>query len=160
MKARVVSLLLVVMLPALLASQTTGQMAPEFTGSLANRNFLSLSSLRGQVVVVAFWAAWCAPCKRNMPDLRTLNQKYSSKGLITVPIGMSPSRETDIMWLRNNGYNFPFALFTDGWKTAPWYTVNAIPWMAVIDRSGIIRWIGHANIPEGVLLDALNSTTQ
>jgi peroxiredoxin len=155
MKAFILALALVSLFQGLGYTQMVGQNAPEFTASTVEGNELSLSSLRGQTVIIAFWAAWCTPCKRNMPDLRALQQKHAPAGLVIVPVGMSPEREADMAWLRNNGYSFQYALFTGGWKTAPWYAVTAIPWMAVIDRSGIIRWTGHSNIPENVITQAL-----
>ena len=140
-----------------LRAQTVGQPTPDFTASTADGQYLSLSMFRGKVVIISFWATWCAPCKRNMPDLVRLSQQYGARGLVVIPVGMSPERETDIAWLRDHGYRFPSALYTDGWKTGPWYTIAAIPWMAVIDRQGIIRWTGHANIPESVVLSALKT---
>lgn len=143
-------------LPLVLPAQTVGQTAPEFTAPDAANNFLSLTSLRGQVVIVYFWAAWCAPCKRYMPELRRLDQTWRARGVTVMPIGMSGTHGKDQDWLRDNGFTFPCAVFTGGWFTGAWTAVDSIPFIAIVDRGGTVRWLGKTNVPESILGDIVN----
>jgi cytochrome c biogenesis protein CcmG/thiol:disulfide interchange protein DsbE len=64
-----------------------GTAAPEFTVQDADRK-VALSDLRGQVVVLNFWATWCAPCVEEMPSLVQLQQRFKDKGITVVGISI------------------------------------------------------------------------
>ena len=66
--------------------------APEFT--LANRTGgqLSLSGLRGQVVMINFWASWCGPCRRELPELDRLHRELSGRGGQVIAVSIEPEK--------------------------------------------------------------------
>jgi thiol-disulfide isomerase/thioredoxin len=65
-----------------------GPMAPEFTLKDLQGNDVSLSQLRGKVVLVNFWATWCEPCRDEIPLLIEVQQKYGAKGFVILGIAL------------------------------------------------------------------------
>ena len=113
-----------------------GQPAGDFTLSDLSRRSYSLGSLRGRVVMLNFWATWCGPCRKDMPQLQALHQELSSRGLVLLGVN-SESRERAGDFLRQNRYTFP-NLVDEGGRVAGQYQVRAIPTAVIIDRQGRI----------------------
>ena len=101
----------------------------------------------GQVYVVEFWATWCGPCKRSIPHLTELQQKYGDEGLTI--IGVSWEEESKVVpFARSQGGKMDYTVAVDrreGTKRA-WLDaakVQGIPAAFVVDRRGKIAWIGN-----------------
>jgi thiol-disulfide isomerase/thioredoxin len=113
-----------------------GQEAADFRlNDLAGRE-VHLKSLRGQVILLNFWASWCGPCRLEMPVIERLHQEFKSKGLTVFGIndeGVDVIRE----YLSESEYTFS-TLLDNEQKVARLYRVRGIPTMVVIDRDGMI----------------------
>jgi thiol-disulfide isomerase/thioredoxin len=99
-----------------------GETAPGFTLKDFNGKSVSLSDYRGKVVIIDFWASWCAPCRSSMPGLKGLHK------------------------LKDNGYDDVIGLWESAsasQNVARLYGVSGIPHTLVLDRYGIIRFVGH-----------------
>ncbi|MEX0748052.1 MAG: TlpA disulfide reductase family protein [Rhodothermales bacterium] len=115
--------------------------APDFAFTMVNSQERStLSNYEGDVVLINFWATWCAPCLVELPDLNQLQEKYRSKGLTVLTIS-DESRET----LTDFGITLPLTT-TSGYIADPdsipdpfRRTLAVRPTSYVIDREGIIR---------------------
>ena len=149
-------------LPAQVASSTApggtgvGDRAPGFAADSLSGGRVSLSDYRGSVVLLEFWASWCAPCKDSMPFLETLAQKYREKGLVVVGLSVDRNPDRARQYLADGGY----ANLVPLWESptaAPTavhtlYEVDGIPRIVVVDREGIIRFNGHpASLPPGLI---------
>lgn len=134
--------------PPLLPVGTT---APDFTVERASGGKLSLSSLRGRVVLVDFWATWCPPCRAELPWLVKLAKKYEAQGLWLVAVNedapaeqralvteFAPSVPGILSWAV---YGSP--ALKDAWR------VDGMPSLYLLDREGKIV-AAH----EGVLTEA------
>lgn len=125
-----------------------GQYAPDFKLPLWDTNEeRSLSSFRGQIIVLNLWASWCPPCREEMPDLIELNNNYQGKGVQVVGINMATLE-------RNEGaieqfmveYNVTFPTFVDQpidsinqrGVVETLYKVRAIPATFILDEEGQI----------------------
>ncbi len=104
-----------------------------------------LVALRGQVVMLEFWAIWCPHCRASLPKTEKLQQRFGSRGLVV--LGVSRERtgyEADK--IRQFVESRPTAFATgidDKGKTSEAYGVENIPCAVVIDRQGLVRWHGH-----------------
>jgi len=135
------------MLVTLLASTTTsyalpapGSAAPNFTlKSNADKN-IKLSELRGQVVMINFWATWCAPCRQEMPLLNRIYEQYRKTGFVLLGVNIDDKPETAKALAQQLGISFPVLFDTDK-QVSQGYNVDAMPSTILIDRSGKVRYI-------------------
>jgi cytochrome c biogenesis protein CcmG/thiol:disulfide interchange protein DsbE len=79
---------------------------PNFTFTL-NEASRQLTDLRGQVVVLNFWASWCPPCVAEMPSLERLNQRFQGKGLMVLGISVDQDADAYVTFLRDQNITFP-----------------------------------------------------
>jgi thiol-disulfide isomerase/thioredoxin len=123
-----------------------GTEAPAFRlERLEGGGTLSLDSLRGQVVLLDFWATFCAPCVKALPDLQTLHEKYASKGFSVVGVLVDDRKDLAAKLARKAGVAYPVLLSTpEVWGS---YKVNTLPSLVLVDREGRIarRFGGEAD---------------
>jgi thiol-disulfide isomerase/thioredoxin len=133
MKRIIFALLIVVSsYTCLLAQPPIGSKVPEIELPGTTGTKVKLSSLKGKVVIIDFWASWCGPCRRSMPALKAVYKKYKDKGLEIYGISLDD----------NNA----------AWDKA--VKEDRTPWLHVIDREGgIARKWGIQYIPTSFLLD-------
>lgn len=114
-----------------------GDKAPAFTLKSTDGKNISLSDFKGKVVVVDFWATWCGPCRKGIPDLISLQKEF--KGDLVV-IGISLDRETvnDVVpFVKKNAINYPI-VYGNEEVVNKFGGVQAIPTSFVIDKNGNI----------------------
>ncbi|HVT14480.1 MAG TPA: TlpA disulfide reductase family protein [Fimbriimonadaceae bacterium] len=92
------------------------------------------SALKGKVVLVNFWATWCPPCRKEMPDLQTLYNQYKDKGLVILAVS-DESASTVKAFIAKNKYSYPI-LLDPGRKVNTLYGIEGIPNSYIYDRSG------------------------
>ena len=112
--------------------------APDFTLPTLEGKDLSLSSLQGKAVLVAFWSIYCHVCRQELPKLNAIYQKYKDQGLevIGVVIDREPA-QTIQEAVRKDGLSFPILL--DGEKKAmKAYQARSVPIVFIVDRKGIV----------------------
>jgi peroxiredoxin len=94
----------------------------------------SLKELRGKVVLVNFWATWCPPCRREMPDMEALYQRFASRGLVILAISDEPADKVQAFIA---GRNFSYPILLDpGGKVQQLFDIQGIPKSFVYDRDG------------------------
>ncbi|WP_153797143.1 TlpA family protein disulfide reductase [Foetidibacter luteolus] len=135
MKKAVSVIALMLLVFGLKAQPKVGTVAPDIELPNAKGVATKLSSLKGKVVLIDFWASWCGPCRRSVPGLKTIYKKYKDKGFEIYGVSLD-SDSND--WKR--------AIFDDGVKwlqvldlkgdTAGKWDVNYIPNTFLIDKEG------------------------
>ena len=148
---RFLTMLLFLALAGSLTALNVGDLAPELSGPDKDGKTLKLSAFRGKVVLIEYWASWCAPCRQAMPGTLAKLQQYGPRGFIAFMAGVNRSAETDKRFLNHMKYDFPHAIFTGGNTGA--YEVTGIPHAVLVGRDGKVLWIGHPASLTGGMVD-------
>lgn len=121
-----------------------GKPAPEFTLQDSDRK-LSLSDYKGKVVLLNFWASWCAPCIAETPELVALQEKMKDQGVVIVGVSIDEDEAAYHKFLKDFKVNF-VTVRDAAKKTPTLYGTFGWPETYVIDREGIVRrkFIGAA----------------
>lgn len=119
-----------------------GQAAPEIQlRDLAGKE-VKLSSLKGKVVIVDFWASWCGPCRESMPVLERLSKTYKNKGLVVLGVNIDNDAATASKFLKDVPVSF--TVVNDAAKTvAKAYAPPTMPSSYIVDKLGRIHAV-HA----------------
>jgi peroxiredoxin len=107
---------------------------PEFALKDLSGKTWTFAELRGKVVLVNFWATWCPPCRKEMPDLETLYGRFHSKGLVVLGISDEEAAKVE-PFIRERNVSFP-VLLDPGRKVNEMFVVDGIPKSFVYDREG------------------------
>ncbi|UCE90150.1 MAG: TlpA family protein disulfide reductase [Pseudomonadota bacterium] len=110
-------------------------MAPDFTLKSASGKNLRLNDYRGQVVMVNFWATWCAPCRKELPHLNKLYQKYQDQGFTLLGVNIDSESAEAKRMAKELKIAFP-VLFDTKQETSKLYKLKAMPSTVLVDRSG------------------------
>lgn len=126
------------------AAQAVGEgaLAPEIGLHDLQGKPVRVSDLRGRVVLVDFWASWCAPCREELPVLETLYRKFRDKGLVVIAVGLDKEAANLAKFLRATPLSFPVVHDADG-AVANRYAPPKMPSSFLIDRKGLVRHL-HA----------------
>lgn len=145
-------------LTASAASMAPGSPAPAFQLHSAASTDLSLSDLKGQVVLINFWASWCGPCRQEMPVLEQLYKKYKSAGFTLLGVNVEPKSADAEGFLKSTPVSFPI-LFDPDSKVSKLYEVSGMPSTVILDRNGKVRYIHHGYKPgeESEYLDQIRT---
>lgn len=111
--------------------------APDFVLRDLSGKEVSLTSLKGKVVLINFWATWCPPCKHEMPSFNKLYQEMRGKGLEILAISTDSSINLVHEYAKKNHFDFTI-LFDEGRKVTKQYKVFSMPTTFLVDRNGII----------------------
>ncbi|MEO5989146.1 MAG: redoxin domain-containing protein [Candidatus Eisenbacteria bacterium] len=119
--------------------------APGFSLTDLGGNPVSNASLKGKVVLVDFWATWCAPCLKSMPELEALHRKYADRGFAVVGISIDEGGLAKVRkFVAAKKLTYPIAL--DSAKEPAWesFRVKAVPAAYLLDREGriVAQWTG------------------
>src|SRR6201995_3168355 len=123
------------------ANQTAvGKNAPDFSANDINGKPISLSSLKGNYVLLDFWASWCVPCRQENPNIVKAYHKFHNKGFDIFGVSLDDSRTEWLEAIKKDGLNWTQVSDLKGWKTdaAALYGIKGIPMNYLIDKNGII----------------------
>ena len=119
------------------AEKNSVSKAPDFTLKDVHGRALSLSSLKGKVVLINFWATWCPPCKAEMPSMNKLYHDLRAQGFEVIAVSTDTSLSTIKDFLAENRLDFP-VLFDEDKTVTRQYHVFSMPTTFLVDRNGMI----------------------
>lgn len=117
-----------------------GAEAPELILPMPNDKDFALSSLRGKVVLVDFWASWCAPCRKELPNVKRAYEKYKNKGFEILGVSLDKDRAAWLEAISKEGLTWPQVSDLKFWQSEACqiYAVQSIPYTVLIDKEGKI----------------------
>lgn len=122
-----------------------GMQAPDFTVEMFDGSTLTLSALKGKVVLVNFWATWCPPCRQELTRVEEdIIKRFEGQEFVFIPISRGEERETVAAFREQTGYTFPMGLDPER-KVYDLFASNFIPRNFLIDADGkvVIASVGY-----------------
>lgn len=124
-----------------LYAQNPGEMAVPFTATTLEGDSIRLADFKGEIVILDFWASWCAPCLKEMPFLIEIQEKYRDQNLVVIAINLDNNKKNAVRFLKKIGKDIPFPIIFDKNKELPkLYIPAAMPTTIFIDTKGAIRY--------------------
>ena len=120
--------------------------APDFTLPARAGGDVSLAGLKGQVVLINFWATWCGPCRKEMPLLDQIYQRYKGLGFTLLAVNVEEDSAGAEHWLKDTPVTFP-VLFDRQNRVSKLYDVSAMPSTVIVDRRGQVRFVHYGYTP-------------
>ena len=133
--------------------------APDFTLQTLEGESIQLSKLRGQVVLINFWATWCAPCRYEIPDLSRIYLDYKDRGVAILGVSVDEIETKHLVKFRDN-YKMTYPVLHGNPAELQRLTqlyggIYSIPTTFVIDRQGVISTVLVGARREQVFIDAI-----
>ena len=125
----------------------TNAPAPDFVLDSNTGKPIKLSSLKGQVVMINFWATWCGPCRKEMPLLDSIYKQYKDKGFTLLGVNVEPDPKMANDWLKKTPVSFP-VLYDVKSDVSSLYKVTGMPTTVFIDKKGNVRVV-HVSYKDG-----------
>lgn len=125
-----------------------------------------LADYKGKVVFLNFWATWCGPCKKEMPDIQKLYEEYSAQGEqaeveilgIAAPgLGQEGSADDIAQFMKENGFTYPVLMDESG-EMMNWYRISAFPTTFMIDREGNVYGYVTGQLTEEIMRSIIEQT--
>ena len=137
--ARAATKVVAIVLMAVAAPLFAAEAAKDFTLKSRDGKNLRLAEMRGQVVMLNFWASWCGPCRQEMPILEQLNNKYKKLGFTVWGVNVDEDPALAEKLLKETNVTFPILLDSKS-TVSELYGVDAMPTTVMVDRDGNVRF--------------------
>lgn len=124
-----------------------GRPAPEIVVERLNGKSLSLSSLRGKVVLLDVWASWCGPCKQELPMLDAIAGRLRGQGVEVLAVSVDQQRENVVKFMESRAHWSLTVAHDPRGAIADTFQPDKMPTSYVIDRAGIIRHVNSGFEP-------------
>jgi len=126
-----------------------GAVIPGYTASTLEGDSISLSSLRGEVVLLNLWATWCAPCRKETPFLQELFEQRKADGLHLVGVSLDSGAAVEQVKKFVQDYGVTYTILHDPENRAmELYRVLGLPATFLVDREGVLRWMRYGPVGE------------
>lgn len=121
-------------------ANTIGAPAPDIVMNNPENEEVALSSLKGKVVLIDFWASWCGPCRRENPNVVKMYEKYKDHGFEIFGVSLDSSKDRWVQAIEADKLTWPHVSDLKGWKSSPAqvYGVRSIPTTVLVDAEGKI----------------------
>ncbi len=145
----------VVLRPAPLADHP----APDFTLTNLDGTNITLSDLKGQVLLINVWATWCPPCRVEMPTIQAAYLQYHDQGFTVLAVNLQEDPSAVAAFMREHQLTFPALLDPDG-QMSQIYHALSLPSSFFVDRHGVIRAVYHGPMPRSIIAGTVEQLLQ
>ncbi|MBP5278186.1 MAG: TlpA family protein disulfide reductase, partial [Prevotella sp.] len=123
-----------------MSKHMVGGIVPDFSSNTPDGKQMNLYSLRGHIVIIDFWASWCGPCLREVPNLKRIYDQYHPKGLEILGVSLDRTYDPWVKAIKNKGltWHHVSSLLEFDDPIAKEFHVTAIPRMFILDEKGKI----------------------
>ncbi len=121
-----------------LAEVKPGEKSPDFSAATLSGEQLKLSSLRGKVVLLDFWASWCEPCKKELPLLAKMAPRLRERGIEVVAVNIDDAARTAESFLKDRGIKLTVVYDAEK-KVVGRYEPPKMPTSFILDKDGVVR---------------------
>jgi len=129
--------------------------APDFTLKDFNGKVITLSKLRGQVVIINFWASWCPPCREEAAYLEQTWRKYKNQGVVFIGVDWVDTNKAALAYMKE----FDLTYFNGpdlGTRIAQAYNIKGVPETFYVDKTGILRGMHIGPLSSPILDDEID----
>lgn len=113
--------------------------APDFTITTFDGQPVTLSELRGKVVILNFWASWCGPCRDEAPALETIWREYQDDGVVVLGVAFADLDPDSVAFMNEFGVTYPNGPDTGTLISKEQYHITGVPETFIIDQQGQVR---------------------
>jgi len=151
--AAVVSVIVVIGISFMRSQQAQPQdgMAPDFTLTTFDGETIQLSELRGQVVILNFWASWCGPCRAEAAALEAVWQQYRDRGVIVLGVAYADDPDDSLAFINEFGMTYPAGPDVGTTISQDLYHIQGVPETFIIDRQGSVVKFILSTVDEAML---------
>ncbi|MBE2184679.1 MAG: TlpA family protein disulfide reductase [Anaerolineae bacterium] len=149
----VVSVIVVIGIAFMRSQQAQPQdgMAPDFTLTTFDGETIQLSELRGQVVILNFWASWCGPCRAEAAALEAVWQQYRDRGVIVLGVAYADDPDDSLAFINEFGMTYPAGPDVGTTISQDLYHIQGVPETFIIDRQGSVVKFILSTVDEAML---------
>ncbi len=140
-------------IPNLTEAPLAGYLAPDFTLPTSYGESLTLSDLRGQPVVLNFWATWCPPCRAEMPDLQAASRQFNGR-VVFLGIDQGESAAEVSRFRDEYGITYPLLVDADS-RVNDEYGIRALPTTIFVDAEGVVSEVYSGILNQAILENRL-----
>ncbi|HMO51191.1 MAG TPA: TlpA disulfide reductase family protein [Kiritimatiellia bacterium] len=126
------------------AESLLGKPFPGMTFTALDGQFVDVAAMKGKVVWIDFWATWCGPCRRKIPDLIAAYEQYRGAGFEIVAISLDKDEQALRRYIEEHNLTWPQHFDGKGWENvfARQFDIHGIPDSFLLDRQGVVRYRG------------------
>jgi thiol-disulfide isomerase/thioredoxin len=152
-----------VILPYVDPGATRGKEASDFSlevihgGEAGNR--IRLSDLRGNVVVLDFWASWCQPCREQAPIVDSIAKKFEAEDVVVVGVNTGDRRQLALEFLKKHPVSYASVIDTDG-SAGDAFGVSKLPTIVILDRAGKVTYSAAQVVNERMLNELVSAALE
>jgi peroxiredoxin len=126
-----------------------GQKAPDFQTQFLNEEDFKLSEQKGKVVILDFWATWCGPCVRALPELQKATSRFNKNNVTLLAVNQGESKKVISKFLKKKQIKALSVIMDETRKIGGDYKVKGIPKTVIIDQKGVVRHV-HVGFSSGM----------
>src|SRR5262249_37888620 len=132
-------------MPPSIGHALAGEEAPEFRGVTTEDREVGIPGRsRTKVTVIDFWASWCDGCQEGIPALDALWRRHKEDGVMVIGVSVDENEQDALAAMERLHATFPVVMDA-GQRIAGTYGVGKIPTTFVVDRRGVVRWVGRGS---------------